>query len=82
MVQVWFAIALSCLGLIAGDIIVARDLMFERFWRQQRNGEIPFARLRLPTFLLVERDRADDDQPLNQLLIPRADVEDDQDVIG
>ena len=38
--------------------------------------------VRLPSFLLVERDRADDDQPLYQVLIPRADVEDDQDVIG
>jgi hypothetical protein len=32
------------------------------------------ASVRLPSFLLVERDRADDDQPLNQLLIPRADL--------
>jgi hypothetical protein len=52
VVQVWFAIALSCLGLIAGDIIMARDLTLEKSWRQQRNDEIPFLRLRLLSFCL------------------------------
>jgi hypothetical protein len=82
VVQVWFAIALSCLGLIAGDIIMARDLTLEKFWRQQRNSEIPFARLRLPSFLPESATAPTMTSSRINFLIPRAYIEDDQDVIG
>src|SRR5208337_4634790 len=44
-------------------------------------GDRSSAGVRLASFLLVERDRANDDQSLNQFLIPRTDVEDDKTVI-
>jgi hypothetical protein len=79
VVQVWFAIALSGLGLIAGDIIMARDLTLEKFWRQQRNSEIPFARLRLPSFLPESATAPTMTSSRINFLIPRAYIEDDQD---
>lgn len=36
----------------------------------------------LPSSLFIKRDRSDDDEPLYQFLIPRADVEEDQYVVG
>ena len=36
----------------------------------------------LPSSLFIKSDRSDDDEPLYQFLIPRADVEEDQYVVG